>query len=241
MSGSVAAAIAPTLGHQHRLVRRLTKLARGLRASDRMARHLAVADWSSPADRDLLMGARDEGALAKLVGFGHYAELFRGSGDLNFHSHLLINTFLAAHNFLYTDKASMAASLEVRVPFMDIDLLRLAARIPENVKLRGRETKYVLKKAMGPLLPPEIIHRSKTGFGVPLRRWMRKDLKVTIDAVLSPDAIRRRGLFNQRAVAQILAQNDAGEADHAYLIYALLTLEIWMQTFIDRRAVYLAT
>jgi asparagine synthase (glutamine-hydrolysing) len=241
VSGFAAAMAAPILGSQHRITRRLGKLGRGLSAPNRLARHLAIVDWSSPVERRALLGAVDEAQSVDRAGFGHYEQLFRGHGDLNFHSHLLINTFLAAHNFLYTDKASMAASLEVRVPFMDLELMRLAARIPEGFKLRGMTTKYVLKKAMESFLPKDVIYRPKTGFGAPLRRWIRKDLRPLIRAMLGPDALRRRGLFNPEAVARILAENDAGRADHAYLIYALLTLEIWMQTFIDHRAKCLAT
>ncbi|MBK6451785.1 MAG: hypothetical protein IPF84_04180 [Proteobacteria bacterium] len=91
---------------------------------------------------------------------------------------------MAAHNFLYTDKASMAASLEVRVPFMDVEVMRLAARIPEGFKLHGSTTKYVLKRAMESLLPADVIYRPKTGFGVPLRRWIRKDLRPLVQALL---------------------------------------------------------
>jgi asparagine synthase (glutamine-hydrolysing) len=241
LSRSAAAVAAPILGRQHRITRRLGKLARGLLAPNRLARHLAIVDWSSPLERRALLGAIDEAGSVERAGFDHYDRLFRGHGDLNFHSHLLTNTFLAAHNFLYMDKSSMAASLEVRVPFMDLELMRLAARIPEELKLHGTTTKYVLKTAMASFLPRDIIYRAKTGFGAPLRRWIRKDLRPLVQATLGADTVRRRGLFEPQAVARLLVDNDAGRADHAYLIYALLTLEIWMQTFVDQRAKCIAT
>jgi len=163
-----------------------------------------------------------------------YYESFAGKGELNRHSHLLIQTFLAAHNFLYTDKTSMAVSVETRVPFMDVELMRLAARIPEHYKLRGATTKYVLKKAMERYLPPSVLYRSKTGFGAPLRQWIAEDLHEPIEVLLGKKRLEERGLLNPAVVARLLDENRRNEADHAYLIYALLTLELWMQTYVDR-------
>jgi len=226
------------LGRQNRWVRRATKFMRGLRAAPGVPRHLALVDWSDPGVRARL---RTGGAGAGIGGesgleqaLDRYAASFHGQGALNQHSHLLINTFLAAHNFLYTDKSSMASSVEVRVPFLDLELLRLAATIPESFKVRGGTTKYVLKKAMEPYLPRDVIYRAKTGFGVPLRRWIQDDLQGPVRDLLAPAVVRQRGLFSAPEVERVLRQNEAGQADHAYLIYALMVLEVWMQTFIDR-------
>ena len=93
--------------------------------------------------------------------------------------------FLADHNLLYTDKMSMAAGVEVRVPFLDNDLVRLANALPARFKQRGREGKWVLKKAMEPYLPREVFYRPKTGFGAPLRQWLRHELKELVDDTLS--------------------------------------------------------
>ena len=166
-----------------------------------------------------------------------YSTSFQGTGHLNHHSHLLVQTFLACHNFLYTDKSSMAASLEVRVPFMDVELMKLAARLPEHFKLHRKTTKYVLKKAMEAHLPLDVIYRPKTGFGAPLRRWIRNDLSALVSSVLSEEEIRKRGIFNPQQITRILKENTARTADHTYLIYALLNLSIWMETFIDRPGV----
>lgn len=247
LMGFASSAAGAALGSHHHLARRLGKLGRGLAPRGRLARHLAVVDWSNPAERQSLLrqGPIIPGEHPPRIEPGQsierYAQLFAGKGDLNFHSHLLMNSFLASHNFLYMDKSSMAVSTEVRVPFMDVELLRLAARIPEYVKLHGFVTKSVLKRAMEPLLPRDVIYRRKTGFGVPLRRWIRHDLSPLLRSLFSPEAVRKRGLFDSSAVTRVIAQNDAGKVDHSYLIYALLTLEIWMQTFVDRRAEPLAT
>ena len=141
--------------------------------------------------------------------------------------------FLADHNLIYTDKMSMAAGIEVRVPFLDLDLVELAASIPDQFKQRGRVGKWVLKKAMEPYLPHDIIYRPKTGFGAPLRRWIKHDLRGLISDVLSVQNIENRGLFDAANVHQLIADNDSGRRDSAYTIFSLLCIEIWCQKFMD--------
>jgi asparagine synthase (glutamine-hydrolysing) len=141
--------------------------------------------------------------------------------------------FLADHNLIYTDKMSMAAGVEVRVPFLDLELVNLASRIPDNFKQRGRVGKWILKKAMEPYLPNNIIYRPKTGFGAPLRRWIRHDLRSMVDDLLSENSVRNRGLFNHKNVTKMIADNDSGKRDSAYTIFSLLTIEIWCRKFID--------
>lgn len=141
--------------------------------------------------------------------------------------------FLADHNLIYTDKMSMAASIEVRVPFLDLDLVELAARIPDRFKQRGRIGKWVLKKAMEPYLPHDVIYRPKTGFGAPLRRWMRHELRELLGDLLSEQNLRRRGLFDPAAVQRLIMENDTGRTDAAYTLLSLLCIEIWCRRFID--------
>ncbi|OWY73446.1 asparagine synthase (glutamine-hydrolyzing) [cyanobacterium TDX16] len=225
------------LGAHKALPRRLAKFS-NLLSRNGIHRHMALSDWSSDDVRARLyskeMGATLAGCDSPPDCMRRYYNEFQGRGDLNRRSHVLIQTFLASHNFLYTDKTSMAASVEARVPFMDVELMRLAARMPEDVKLKGQTTKYVLKRAMERYLPREVIYRSKTGFGAPLRKWINEDLDAEISDLLGEQRVRNRGLFDAGAISQILRDNRAGKADHTYLLYALLTLEVWMMTFIDQ-------
>lgn len=145
--------------------------------------------------------------------------------------------FLADHNLTYTDKMSMAAGVEVRVPFLDLDLVEHAAKIPIGMKQRGRVGKWVLKKAMEPYLPKDVIYRPKSGFGAPLRRWMRRELRPLLGDLLSVDSLKRRGLFEPSAVQRLIAQNDSGKMDAAYTLLSLLSIEIWCLAFLDDRPV----
>jgi asparagine synthase (glutamine-hydrolysing) len=141
--------------------------------------------------------------------------------------------FLSDHNFTYTDRMSMAAGVEVRVPFLDLDLVENAARVPIGLKQRGRTGKWVLKKAMEPYLPHDVIYRPKSGFGAPLRRWMRRELRPLLADILSTESLQRRGLFDSAAVHQLISQNDSGEIDAAYTLLSLLSIEIWCRSFVD--------
>lgn len=218
------------------LSRRLYKFQRAIMA-DGLERHMALADWSSPAVRDELLSpdlsSRLNGEDKIPASMKKYWDQFEGCGDLNRHSYVLIQTFLAAHNFLYTDKCGMATTIENRVPFMDVDLMRLCATIPERFHLKGKETKYLLKKSMERYLPKDVIYRGKTGFTPPLREWIINGLEPMIQEFLAPERLKQRGLFAPEAVDRILRENREGIRDHGYLIYALLTMDVWMRTFID--------
>lgn len=141
--------------------------------------------------------------------------------------------FLVDHNFNYTDKMSMAAGVEVRVPFLDKRVARAASKVPSGLKQEGRVGKAVLKKAAERLLPKDIIYRPKSGFGAPLRFWLKNDLSEFVDKLLSSESINKRGIFNAEKVQQLMADDGAGKADYSYPIFALLCFEIWCQQFLD--------
>jgi asparagine synthase (glutamine-hydrolysing) len=144
--------------------------------------------------------------------------------------------FLPDHNLNYADKMSMASGVEVRVPLLDPDLVALAASIPEGLKQRGSIGKWVFKKAMEPVLPREVIYRPKTGFGAPIRRWVRHDLRALVDDVLSESSLRNRGLFDPAAVLSLRRQDADGRIDGAPAIFALVCLELWCRMFLKAPA-----
>ena len=141
--------------------------------------------------------------------------------------------FLGDHNLNYTDKMSMAEGVEVRVPFLDLDLVDFASSIPDKFKQRRGEGKWVLKKAMEPYLPNDVIYRPKSGFGAPLRKWMQNELRELLRDYLSPLSINRRGIFDSGKVQNLISRNDTGEIDVSYTLLSLLCIEIWCRRFID--------
>ncbi|HSZ73099.1 MAG TPA: asparagine synthase (glutamine-hydrolyzing) [Cytophagaceae bacterium] len=145
-----------------------------------------------------------------------------------------MKTYLPDHNLNYTDKMSMAMGVETRVPFLDIEMVNFSANISPRYKMKGNVTKYILKKAMEPYLPKEIINRPKTGFGAPVRDWVVNKLDTKINDVLSPEAIRARGIFNPTSVSRLIQDNKSGKIDASYTIWSLLAIESWMRQFADR-------
>jgi len=143
-------------------------------------------------------------------------------------------TFLPCLNLTYTDKMGMAASVEVRVPLLDDEIVRLAAEMPSDLKLRGLRRKYIFKRSQEGILPREIIRRRKAGFGAPVRSWLVGQLTPLVADLLAPQTLLARGFVNPAVVARLQADNSAGRADNSLRLYALLTLELWCQTFLDR-------
>jgi len=128
---------------------------------------------------------------------------------------------------------SMAHALELRQPFADHRLVEFALRLPANQKLRGRETKRLLRRAMRPLLPEQTIERSKLGLNPPLGRWLRGELAPLVDRYLSPEAVRQRGWFRPEAVARIREEFKHGRRDYSLHLWGLLVLEEWARQYQD--------
>lgn len=145
-----------------------------------------------------------------------------------------ITMFMLGLNLTYTDRASMAASVEVRVPFIDKIVVTKAMEIPGRLKIKHGESKYILKKAAEFFLPKEIIYRPKASFGAPIRAWISGDLKPMVDDLLSEESISKRGFFNYEFIKKIVDDDRAGAKDNAYQIYQLLTLELWCREYIDK-------
>jgi asparagine synthase (glutamine-hydrolysing) len=141
--------------------------------------------------------------------------------------------FLADHNLNYTDKMGMAAGVEVRVPLLDLDVIEFATMIPPRMKQEGRLGKAIFKRAMESHLPREVVYRPKTGFGAPLRRWLRQELREQVEETLSASSLGRRGLFDPGAVHRLVEGDRAGRVDGSYTIFALMCFELWCRRFVD--------
>jgi asparagine synthase (glutamine-hydrolysing) len=135
----------------------------------------------------------------------------------------------------------MAAGVEVRVPLLDLELVQFAAHIPPSLKQQGRRGKAIFKQAMEGVLPNDVIHRGKSGFGAPLRRWLRGELRERVDETLSADSLRARGLFEPSAVRRLIELDRSGHVDGGYTIFALMCVELWCRQFVDAIPAPIAT
>jgi asparagine synthase (glutamine-hydrolysing) len=118
--------------------------------------------------------------------------------------------------------------LEVRAPLLDTEVVTLACQLPPSLRLRGLTSKYILKRAMRGLLPESIIHRKKQGFGVPVAKWMKEDLRPALLDELAPDKLRREGLFDPTAVAALIDDHLTGRRDRRKALWTLFTFERWL-------------
>jgi asparagine synthase (glutamine-hydrolysing) len=141
--------------------------------------------------------------------------------------------YLAEDILTKVDRASMAVSLEVRAPFLDPRVAEFAASLPCNYKLRGHKTKYILKRAVKDLLPPFVTRRGKKGFGVPVAEWLKVKLRPLARDLLSPERVRRAGVFDPAYVTQLLDEHERGTANHRKLLWTLLMFELWHESFVE--------
>lgn len=142
-------------------------------------------------------------------------------------------TYLPNDLLVKVDIASMAVSLEARSPFLDHHVIEFAARLPENLKLRGLTTKYLLKRVLKKLLPAENLTRRKMGFGVPISKWFRGEMQDLLRETLLAERALKRNLFKPEAVARMIEQHTDGRQDHGHQLWTLLMLELWFKRFVD--------
>ena len=147
--------------------------------------------------------------------------------------YLDVKSYLADDLLMLGDKMSMAASLELRVPYCDHTLVEFAATIPGEMKMHGFRLKALFKDAVRDWLPKETLARKKQGFMVPLGQWLQKELKPLTRELLSETAIRKRGYFNPEAIADLLARHESGRQNLSDQIFALITLELWHRIYLD--------
>lgn len=141
--------------------------------------------------------------------------------------------YLAEDILTKVDRSSMAVSLEVRAPFLDARVAEFAASLPSNYKLRGAKTKYILKRAIADLLPPFVTRRGKKGFGVPVAEWLKGKLRPLARDLLSPERVRKAGVFNPEYVTKLQDEHERGLANHRKLLWTLLMFELWHESFIE--------
>jgi asparagine synthase (glutamine-hydrolysing) len=222
----------------------------------RLAKKMARSASLAPADRFIMnctyLDAQQKSALyapellRELAGadptLRHRAS-FKQVEDADFLNQMLYldtKIFMTSLNLTYNDKMSMASSVEVRVPFLDRGLAEFAAwKVPPKLKLKGflrPTTKYIFRQAMKDILPREVLEQPKAGFAAPVDYWLAHDLKEMVDDLLSPSHLRERGLFRPEVVRRFVDEHRSGAQDWSMQTWQFLTLELWMQTFLDGHA-----
>jgi asparagine synthase (glutamine-hydrolysing) len=177
----------------------------------------------------------DLGGIPKTKDSLPFSELLaglRGFDRTNGELYLDLKAYLADDIMVKVDRMSMAVSLEAREPLLDHKLIEYAFRLPGRLKLHGLTTKWIFKKTMERLLPKENIHRAKEGFSIPIKHWLRTELKDLMQSTLSEKRIREEGLFNFGPIQRMMEAHIAGKENYSHELWTLLVFEIWKENYL---------
>jgi len=230
-----------------RIVRMLPVKTKNLSFDYRARRFVSTADYEPIARHHMWFGsftaAEQEDLLSDAIKLQSDGDIYRQAKQLAEEcdatdmiermQSLDTQLYLAEDILAKVDRASMAVSLEVRAPFLDPQVAEYAASLPRNFKLRGRKSKFILKRAVEDLLPPFVSRRGKKGFGIPVAEWLKKKLNPLARDLLSRERVKRAGLFNPDYVARLLDEHEKGLANHRKPLWTLLMFELWHESFIE--------
>ena len=161
----------------------------------------------------------------------HLAGSQTGTDQINKMLCIDMQSYMVDDLLAVADRTSMAASLEVRVPYLDHSLVEFMAGIPGSMKISGMQTKHFLKTAFKHDLPREILHRRKSGFSLPVARWLREDLRGLVEDTLSHSRLTHDGLFDCEVVADLQREHFARERDRSSVLWALLIFHLWVDHY----------
>lgn len=216
------------------LVNRVKRFDEGMRLPEDL-QHTRWMVFLQAAEKRKLYSAHVQESLRGSDSYGFIRDYFNDAGTsdrLNRQLYVDIKTYLVDDILVKVDRMSMAASLEARVPFLDHRFVEFAASIPGNLKLKGAKTKYLLKKAMAPHLPEEILTRGKEGFSIPIKNWLKADLKPLMLEVLGREQVKSDGFFDPDYVDTLVNEHLNGLANHSHRLWAMMVFGIWHNIYL---------
>jgi asparagine synthase (glutamine-hydrolysing) len=231
---SVVSSIPPS-SQKKGLVNKIKRFVEGTNHPDKL-RHFRWAKFFSEGEKSFLYS---EDVKKELEGvdtslpFTKYFTESNGADYLGKELFADIKTYLCDDILVKVDRMSMANSLEARVPFLDHKFVEFVATIPSSLKLNGFETKYILKKAMSRILPKEVLYRDKQGFSIPIKNWLKNELRPLMEGVLSPERIKKEGFFNPSYIDMLKTEHLNGVENHSHRLWALMVFEIWQDLYLE--------
>jgi asparagine synthase (glutamine-hydrolysing) len=163
-----------------------------------------------------------------------YFQEAQGINSLAQQQYVDVKTYLVDDILTKVDRMSMAASLEARVPLLDHRIVEFALNLPPHLKLNGRTTKAILRQIMAERLPPAILTKSKEGFSIPLKHWLRRELRPLLHDLLSAGSLKKRGHFDPACVTGWIKEHEAQQVNHSHRLWSLMVLELWHRHMIDK-------
>ena len=231
-----------------RTVSRIPESTRGSRFAKRAKRFVQGAsaspsetylNWVSMLNRKLredLVSAEISGKSEDASGENFMREYLMADDSTDLYSratNLAMGGYLPEYQLCYMDRMSMAHGLEVRSPLCDYRLAEFVTQLPANYRLKGSESKHILKSVSGRWLPQEIIHRKKVGFDSPIGQWFKDELKGFLTNFLSKEQVAKSGLLNPDAVQQMIGDHIAGVKDYSLQLWSVVALEAWYRMYIE--------
>lgn len=229
------AALLPPREQKKGLANKLRRFLQGAAEAPPSIAHYRWMTFLGPAAKRQLYTGALRRALAESDVYRPVRECLQAAGTDDFLNRQLyadLSLYLADDILVKVDRMSMAASLETRAPFLDVDVMELAFSMPGHLKMRGSERKYVLKRAVRDLLPAPVLARSKEGFSIPMKNWLRRELAPLMQDLLAPERVTRRGWFRPAAVQARIDAHRAGRENNAHTLFGLMALERWAEEFL---------
>ncbi|MBN1480455.1 asparagine synthase (glutamine-hydrolyzing) [candidate division KSB1 bacterium] len=207
----------------------------------RLPAHLQHVRWMiflQRAEKELLYSYDFRNSLNGYDAFGFIEEHFaQATSDdpLDQQEYVDIKTYLVDDILVKVDRMSMAHSLEARVPFLDHRFVEFAATIPSNFRLHGKRTKYILKSALRDELPLTILERGKEGFSIPIKNWIKSELKPMMMSALSEQNIKEKGFFDPSCVRRLVDEHLKGQENHSHRLWALIVFHMWYDLYMNNK------
>ncbi|MDZ7369672.1 MAG: asparagine synthase (glutamine-hydrolyzing) [candidate division KSB1 bacterium] len=211
------------------LINRAKRFVEGARLPEKL-QHVRWMIFLQQSEKELLYSPDFSRALAGYDSFGFLDEYFRSSGSnvpLDQQEYVDIKTYLVDDILVKVDRMSMAVSLEARVPFLDYRFVEFAATLPPHLRLNGNRTKYILREALRDVLPPLILRRGKEGFSIPIKNWLKNELKPMMMEALSETNVRAKGYFSPSYVQKLIDEHLRGVENHSHRLWALMVFHLW--------------
>lgn len=217
------------------LVNRAKRFVEGMRLSDDL-HHTRWMIFLQQLEREMLYTNEVKSGMIEKDSYKFIRDYFKivkaqTEDKVNQQMYVDVKTYLVDNILVKVDRMSMATSLEARVPFLDYRVAELAATIAGHEKLQGKKSKVILKKTMERLLPKEILYRGKEGFSIPIKNWIKEDLKPMMMDILAPDKIKREGFFNSDFVEKLKNEHLDGKQNHSHRLWALMIFGKWYDLY----------
>jgi asparagine synthase (glutamine-hydrolysing) len=230
-------ALLPPSKRKKGFVNKVKRFMQGVTEAPQSIEHYRWMTFLSAASKRRLYTQDLQASLTDSDVYRPVRDCLRAAGTddlLNRQLYTDLRLYLAEDILVKVDRMSMAASLETRAPFLDVNVMELAFSMPGHLKIRRGERKYVLKRAFRDILPASVIRRPKEGFSIPMKTWLNQELAPLMEDLLSVERIGRRGWFKPAEVRARVDDHRAGRENHAHTLFSLMVLERWAQEFIDR-------